>query len=242
MLPADRPNARPVAATRASGPPVPERHVCIGPTPQSLPYLLLHLLNRSFVSYLFSLFHAGEFAPFVQFSARRRQAGRASPQHRRGIRSVHPIWLHSDDGDLRSRCNQARPARLLASSSPWPATTPRCPRLAPSALLRRAPPSPYAGTALLLVLWLHPRGADAEAGTSQFFDTINQSKSWNRSWFLLQPTSELEPQLVFATTASHFCYNRRSGKLQPMRRKASTSGDRCWNQPLPQQKATSGIA
>ena len=118
----------------------------------------------------------------------------------------------------------------------------RCPRLAPSALLRRAPSSPYAGTALLLVLWLHPRGADAEAGTSHFFDTINQSKSWNRSWFLLQPTSELEPQLVFATTASHFCYNRRSGKLQPMWRKASTSGDRCWNQPLTRQKATSGIA
>ena len=64
------------------------------------PYLFTHfLLHLSSSSHKRGTSHDMEAqsttttgpAPFVPFSAPRRQAGRASPQHRCGIRSVHPF-------------------------------------------------------------------------------------------------------------------------------------------------------
>ena len=46
------------------------------------------------------------------------------------------------------------------------------------------------------------------------FASTGQIQSWNHSCFLLQPISELETQLVFATTISFFCYIRRLYLLQ----------------------------
>ena len=46
------------------------------------------------------------------------------------------------------------------------------------------------------------------------FASTGEIQSWNHSCFLLQPISELETQLVFATTISFFCYIRRLYLLQ----------------------------
>ena len=46
------------------------------------------------------------------------------------------------------------------------------------------------------------------------FASTGEIQSWNHSCFLLQPISELETQLFFATTISFFCYIRRLYLLQ----------------------------
>ena len=59
----------------------------------------------------------------------------------------------------------------------------------------------------------HGEGCDASERITMLelafcFASTGQIQSWNHYCFLLQPISELETQLIFATTRSFFCYNR----------------------------------